>query len=104
MPLSGLLSASEAGWPSVFYVFGAVGTAWSIAFILFVFEDPEAHPRIQEEEKNYIQKSLWGTANATVSFKLLLLINQLNQFFSLFIISSFDLFPKKYFYNLKIIA
>ncbi|KAF2885040.1 hypothetical protein ILUMI_21156 [Ignelater luminosus] len=62
MPLSGLLSASEAEWPSVFYVFGAIGTAWSIAFLLFVFEDPETHPRIQAEEKNYIQKSLWGTA------------------------------------------
>jgi len=59
--LSGLLSASAAGWPSIFYVFGAVGTAWSTAFLLFVFEDPEAHPRIQPVERDYIQKSLWGS-------------------------------------------
>ncbi|KAK4872492.1 hypothetical protein RN001_014521 [Aquatica leii] len=65
MPLSGLLSDSPAGWPSVFYVFGAVGTIWSIAFLIFVFEDPDNHPRIKEEEKNYINKSLWGTANAS---------------------------------------
>ncbi|KAF5279964.1 hypothetical protein FQA39_LY18185 [Lamprigera yunnana] len=65
MPLSGLLSDSEAGWPSVFYVFGAVGTIWSIAFLFVVFEDPDKHPRIREDEKHYIKKSLWGTADAT---------------------------------------
>ncbi|KAF5292856.1 hypothetical protein FQR65_LT11108 [Abscondita terminalis] len=61
MPLSGLLSDSPIGWPSVFYVFGAVGTVWSIAFLLFVFEDPEKHPRIKDEERHYIKKSLWGS-------------------------------------------
>ncbi|KAB0792707.1 hypothetical protein PPYR_14666 [Photinus pyralis] len=65
MPLSGLLSDSSLRWPSVFYVFGAIGTIWSILFLLFVFEDPERHPRISDEEKHYIKKSLWGAANAT---------------------------------------
>ncbi|KAK5639909.1 hypothetical protein RI129_010720 [Pyrocoelia pectoralis] len=65
MPLSGLLSDSSARWPSVFYVFGTIGTVWSILFLLFVFEDPEQHPRISDDEKHFIKKSLWGTANAT---------------------------------------
>lgn len=68
MPLSGLLSASTAGWPSIFYVFGTVGTFWSIAFLWFVYEDPEVHPSIDVSERNYIQKALWGAgSSASVS-------------------------------------
>ncbi|XP_018320987.1 putative inorganic phosphate cotransporter [Agrilus planipennis] len=63
MPLSGLLSASTAGWPSIFYVFGAIGTVWSIAFLIFVHEDPASHPRIDPEEKKYIEKVIWGSSN-----------------------------------------
>lgn len=64
MPLSGLLSAYgfAGGWPSIFYVFGIIGTVWSLAFLFFVSEDPENCPRIKEPEKKYILSSLWGTA------------------------------------------
>lgn len=58
MPLSGLLSASDWGWPSIFYVFGAVGTVWCIAFLIFVYEDPQSNPRIEDDEKKYIQTTL----------------------------------------------
>ncbi|XP_023161684.2 putative inorganic phosphate cotransporter isoform X1 [Drosophila hydei] len=63
MPLSGLLAeyGFSGGWPSIFYVFGVVGTLWSIAFLILVFEDPTSHPRIDEREKRYINDSLWGT-------------------------------------------
>lgn len=70
MPLSGLLSASAAGWPSIFYVFGALGTVWSLAFILCIYEDPEAHPKINPDERKYIVNALWGTAGVSVSFCL----------------------------------
>ncbi|XP_030380306.1 putative inorganic phosphate cotransporter isoform X1 [Scaptodrosophila lebanonensis] len=62
MPLSGLLAeyGFDGGWPSIFYVFGVVGTIWSIAFLIMVFEDPSSHPRIDEREKKYINDSLWG--------------------------------------------
>ncbi|XP_030386614.1 putative inorganic phosphate cotransporter [Scaptodrosophila lebanonensis] len=62
MPLSGLLAeyGFDGGWPSIFYVFGVVGTIWSIAFLIMVFEDPSSHPRIDESEKKYINDSLWG--------------------------------------------
>lgn len=58
MPLSGLLSISQGGWPSIFYVFGAVGTVWCVAFLIFIHEDPEVHPKIDPDERIYIQKAL----------------------------------------------
>ncbi|XP_014602943.1 PREDICTED: putative inorganic phosphate cotransporter isoform X5 [Polistes canadensis] len=67
MPLSGLLSeyGFSGGWPSIFYVFGAVGIIWCIAFFFLVYEDPENHPRISEDEKKYIVSALWGNAGAS---------------------------------------
>lgn len=67
MPLSGILSeyGFDGGWPSIFYVFGTVGTIWCVAFLLMVYEDPETHPRIPEDEKKYILSALWGNAGAT---------------------------------------
>lgn len=62
MPLSGLLAeyGFADGWPSIFYIFGTVGTLWSIAFLFTVYEDPEKSPNITDTEKAHIQKSLWG--------------------------------------------
>ncbi|XP_046965584.1 putative inorganic phosphate cotransporter isoform X1 [Vanessa cardui] len=67
MPLSGLLSAYgfAGGWPSIFYVFGVIGTIWCIAFLFFVSEDPEHCPSIKETEKKYILSSLWGAAGSS---------------------------------------
>ncbi|CAH2265151.1 jg9301 [Pararge aegeria aegeria] len=67
MPLSGLLSAYgfAGGWPSIFYVFGLIGTVWCFAFLFFVSEDPENCPRIKEAEKKYILSSLWGAAGSS---------------------------------------
>ncbi|GBP02848.1 Putative inorganic phosphate cotransporter [Eumeta japonica] len=69
MPLSGLLAeyGFDGGWPSIFYVFGAVGTIWSIAFLIWVYEDPSSHPKIDEREKKYINHSLWGTNDIKVT-------------------------------------
>ncbi|XP_017780119.1 PREDICTED: putative inorganic phosphate cotransporter isoform X2 [Nicrophorus vespilloides] len=66
MPLSGLLSVSDGRWPSIFYVFGAIGTVWSLAFLYFVHEDPEVHPKINPDERKYILNSLWGTQGITM--------------------------------------
>ncbi|KAE8737182.1 hypothetical protein FOCC_FOCC017357 [Frankliniella occidentalis] len=65
LPLSGLLSryGFDGGWPSIFYVFGAIGTAWSIAFLIWVFEDPDSHPRIRDAERKFIVGSLGGEKN-----------------------------------------
>lgn len=71
MPLSGLLSeyGFDGGWPSIFYVFGLVGVVWSVAFIIFVYEEPTSHPHIDEKEKKYIVSALWGTATVSVSLQ-----------------------------------
>uniref|UniRef100_A0A182SIQ7 Putative inorganic phosphate cotransporter n=1 Tax=Anopheles maculatus TaxID=74869 RepID=A0A182SIQ7_9DIPT len=68
MPLSGLLAdhGFDGGWPSIFYVFGIIGTVWSIAFLFTCHEDPVSHPRIREDEKKYIQQSLWGNASVHI--------------------------------------
>ncbi|KAG8179636.1 hypothetical protein JTE90_007366 [Oedothorax gibbosus] len=50
LPLSGLLCDSPAGWPAVFYVFGALGCAWFVAWAALVHARPELHPRISPEE------------------------------------------------------
>lgn len=65
MPISGFLSHSSAGWPSIFYLFGALGTVWSIAFIIFCYESPQTHPRINPHEKAYITAELWGKADVS---------------------------------------
>ncbi|XP_013195802.1 putative inorganic phosphate cotransporter isoform X2 [Amyelois transitella] len=67
MPLSGLLSAYgfSGGWPSIFYVFGLIGTVWCLAFLFFVSEDPEQCKSIKETEKKYILSSLWGNAGSS---------------------------------------
>lgn len=69
MPLSGLLAQHgfAGGWPSIFYVFGAVGVIWSAAFLYWVYEDPSSHPKINETEKKYINQSLCGINDTKVS-------------------------------------
>lgn len=67
MPLSGLLAeyGFADGWPSIFYVFGAIGAIWSIIFIFTVSEDPETDPRIDPEERKYIMSALWGSSGVS---------------------------------------
>jgi MFS transporter, ACS family, solute carrier family 17 (sodium-dependent inorganic phosphate cotransporter), member 5 len=69
MPLSGLLSeyGFSGGWPSIFYVFGCMGTVWCLAFLFLISEDPEQCSTIKENERKYIVNSLWGAAGSSVS-------------------------------------
>jgi len=68
-PVSSVLSA-HLGWPSVFYVFGACGLVWFIFWVFLVFNNPEVHPRISQEEKEYIESNIVMTANACPGGKL----------------------------------
>lgn len=52
--LSGVISA-YIGWPSVFYIFGILGSIWTIFWLLFIYETPEKHPYITEEEMKTIR-------------------------------------------------
>lgn len=70
MPLSGLLATQTGfanGWPSIFYVFGIIGVVWSVAFLMYVYEDPSSDPKISEKERKYINNALWGTSVMTVN-------------------------------------
>ena len=56
-PVSGVLSA-QLGWPSVFYFFGACGLVWFVFWVFFVFNTPSVHPRISQEERDYIENNM----------------------------------------------
>ena len=63
MPLSGWLCDSKygpdwmAGWPSVFYLCGALGVFWFVLWICLVHSDPRTHPRMSAAELQYIMIS-----------------------------------------------
>ncbi|XP_068737249.1 sialin-like [Montipora capricornis] len=60
MPVAGVLCASNlwGGWPSVFYIYGAVGVVWFFIWMAFAYERPADHPRISIKEREYIQLSI----------------------------------------------
>ncbi|XP_074653837.1 sialin-like isoform X2 [Tubulanus polymorphus] len=58
--VSGLLCeyGFDGGWPSIFYLMG-IGTAiWLLFWIFLVYDTPSVHPRISDEEKEYILQSV----------------------------------------------
>uniref|UniRef100_A0A3B3XPW7 Sialin n=1 Tax=Poecilia mexicana TaxID=48701 RepID=A0A3B3XPW7_9TELE len=57
LPLSGEI-CFYMGWPYVFYLFGAVGVVWFVLWAFLVFDSPNSHPRISEQERLYITNSL----------------------------------------------
>lgn len=57
LPVCGFL-ISTVGWPSVFYVTGAVGLVWSIFWFFLVFDSPAQHPRISKEERAEIETKI----------------------------------------------
>ncbi|XP_055933981.1 putative inorganic phosphate cotransporter isoform X3 [Argiope bruennichi] len=42
------------GWPSVYYVYGALGLVLCLCFHVFIFESPTGHPRISDAELSLI--------------------------------------------------
>jgi hypothetical protein len=44
----------DGGWPSIFYVFGAIGIAWFVLWWCVASATPAEHGFISEKEKNYI--------------------------------------------------
>ena len=60
------LEALDGGWPLAFYLPGVVGAVWFIAWVFLVYDTPESHPRISEDEKRYIQASIGETKKISV--------------------------------------
>lgn len=68
MPICGFLIA-YLGWESVFYVTGAIGLVWSVAWFFLIFDSPRQHPRITIEERQYIEDSIGSTSTTKVRSK-----------------------------------
>ncbi|XP_055382266.1 sialin [Condylostylus longicornis] len=59
-PLFGFVM-SWTTWELVFHLCGITGTIWYLAWRHFIYDTPSCHPRISENEKNFIEKSLGST-------------------------------------------
>ena len=70
MPVCGFLIAT-VGWESVFYVTGVVGLVWSVVWFFVVFDSPAQHPRISQEERQYIESAIGeATSHGKVQYLL----------------------------------
>ena len=56
LTISGIL-ADSYGWECTFYVWGAFGMVWCLLWTLLIYENPDDHPRISEDEKIYINSN-----------------------------------------------
>ncbi|KAK3750354.1 hypothetical protein QZH41_010271, partial [Actinostola sp. cb2023] len=68
LPLSGWLSSLtfiDDGWPLAFYVFGALGVFWFIAWMALIHESPALHPRISQWEKQHIISGIGNSQDKT---------------------------------------
>ncbi|XP_034041292.1 sialin isoform X2 [Thalassophryne amazonica] len=57
LPVSGVI-CFYLSWPYVFYLFGAVGVLWFFLWACLIYDTPNSHPRISEQERVYINTSL----------------------------------------------
>jgi hypothetical protein len=75
LPVAGLLAGSPWGWPSIFYVSGAVAIVWAAAWCYIGANSPAQHPFISLEERIYIETSLVHSSTvSSVSVHYLLLV------------------------------
>ncbi|EEB15031.1 sialin, putative [Pediculus humanus corporis] len=57
--LSGfLLESYKDQWEIVFYVFGGIGIGWFVLWTLLCYSEPECHPYISDEEKNFLKQHI----------------------------------------------
>lgn len=54
-PLTVPWLAVRFGWPAAFYITGALGLVWVVAWVL-LYDAPETHPRLSEAERAYIEE------------------------------------------------
>lgn len=68
-PLCGYI-LSKFSWHTVFYVTGSIGLSWCVLWYFLAFNTPAKHPRISEEELNYIQSSVSDEVKAGEGMKV----------------------------------
>ncbi|XP_063709965.1 putative inorganic phosphate cotransporter [Culicoides brevitarsis] len=64
-PLFGAI-ISISCWENVFHFCGIFGTVWFLAWCYFVYDTPAMHPRIAQDERQYIEKSLGTTVQKKI--------------------------------------
>lgn len=66
LPLGGFLCINgfDGGWPSIFYVFGALGIVWTILWFIFASNSPDDNRFIGEAEKEYIMDETKATRSS----------------------------------------
>ncbi|XP_050443635.1 putative inorganic phosphate cotransporter isoform X2 [Adelges cooleyi] len=62
LSISGFLVESVGGWPSIFYVSGAITLMWVCVWCIYGCSSPSEHKTISDAEKEYITSSLSNTA------------------------------------------
>ncbi|XP_058061471.1 putative inorganic phosphate cotransporter isoform X1 [Anopheles bellator] len=58
LAISGVLASSSLGWPGIFYLSGAVGLIWSVAWFFYGCNSPSEYRGIAPEEREFIESSL----------------------------------------------
>ncbi|XP_012216801.1 putative inorganic phosphate cotransporter [Linepithema humile] len=61
-PLCAAISSSF-GWGASFYVTSFLGVIWYCFWHFLVYDSPQQHPRISDEEKNYIMDNIGGSVD-----------------------------------------
>lgn len=74
LPSTGMLASGAGGWPSVFYVSGAVALIWVFVWCLVGANSPAEHRSISETEQEYIISSLSTTTSEQVGKSLCTLL------------------------------
>lgn len=60
-PVFGFL-ISMTSWEWAYYLSGLIGVVWFVCWHFLVFETPAQHPRISDDERDYIERSLGDSA------------------------------------------
>ncbi|KHJ99906.1 transporter, major facilitator family protein [Oesophagostomum dentatum] len=55
---SSYLCTLSAGWPAIFYIYGAVGCLWLIFWVIFATNSPDENKFISREEKEYLSDNI----------------------------------------------
>lgn len=50
----GGLALHYLDWPATFYIFGALGMAWYVLWLLLCYSSPSEHPFISQEERDFL--------------------------------------------------
>ena len=64
LALSGFL-AENFGWVWDFYTFAIIGAIFSFLWIFLIFDSPDNHPRISEEERIFLTKDMGTSKTST---------------------------------------